>query len=161
MSDILAKSNPEVTLKVHIHNCLTVEQELSKSISFLNSLCSEYNFFEILKICIICHDLGKSNIEFQKLLKGEKNHWNGRRHELYSTPFIKNLNEKYKEYYAYILPSRFEAFPMVILESISNAIPIIGFNIECGIKDMITYKKEGFLINEYNSKEMAKKINEL
>lgn len=92
MSDILAKSNPEVTLKVHINNCLTVEQELSKSIPALNSLCSEYNFFEILKICIICHDLGKSNIEFQKLLKGEKNHWNGRRHELYSTPFIKNLN---------------------------------------------------------------------
>ncbi|MGL5649964.1 MAG: glycosyltransferase [Clostridium sp.] len=76
-------------------------------------------------------------------------------------PFTNKLNEKYKDYYCYILPSRFEAFAMVVLESISNGVPVIGFDMESGLKDMITDGKEGYLIKKYEVKKMAEKIIKL
>jgi CRISPR-associated endonuclease/helicase Cas3 len=90
MNEILAKSNPEISLDTHISDCLLIEQELFKSIPALTNISDKYKFFEVLKLSIIFHDLGKSNPEFQKLLKGKTNCWNNKRHELYSVPFIKN-----------------------------------------------------------------------
>lgn len=76
-------------------------------------------------------------------------------------PFTDKLNREYKKYYGYVLPSRYESFPMVVLESMYNGVPVIAFDIECGIKDMITSYKEGILIEKYNVKRMAEKIIEL
>ena len=75
--------------------------------------------------------------------------------------FTNTLEDKYKSYYAYILPSRFECFSMVTLESLNNGVPVVAFDLEGGVKEMITNNKEGILIKKYDVDEMAKKIIEL
>lgn len=88
---VWAKSEPAVTLKQHINDGLRILDCLQTSFPVLTKLCSE-KFWEILRICIICHDLGKVHSEFQHVLKGEKNRWFSQRHELFSIPFINNLH---------------------------------------------------------------------
>lgn len=87
---VWAKSEPVVTLKEHIDDGLRVLDCLQTSFPILTKLCSE-RFWDILRICIVCHDLGKVHSEFQHVLRGEKNRWFSQRHELFSIPFINSM----------------------------------------------------------------------
>ena len=72
--------------------------------------------------------------------------------------FTDKLQDNYLTSYAYILPSRLEGFSMVALESINHALPVIAFDLEGGLREMITPNKEGILIKRYDTKKMATKI---
>lgn len=69
--------------------------------------------------------------------------------------FSKDLDLILPEYFYYIQPSRFEAFPMIILESMSNGLPIIGFDIGSGFSELVTNDKEGYLAKPYNITQLA------
>lgn len=99
--EILAKSNPELSLKTHINDALELIPELKQSFERIHNIVDSKEFWNLLEQSIIFHDLGKAHLEFQKVLKGEKNNWNQQRHELFSLPFIdsSNLNKKDKIYY--------------------------------------------------------------
>jgi len=90
-NEILAKSEPKISLEVHVKDALEISEKLQKAFPQASKIFGE-KFWEILKFTIIFHDLGKSHSEFQKLLKGEKNNWKHHRHELFSFPFIQSLN---------------------------------------------------------------------
>lgn len=79
------------TLVEHIQDGLLVAKLLKSSFSTINKILDN-EFWDILELCIIFHDLGKTHPEFQKLLKGQSNKWNKHRHELFSYPFISGLN---------------------------------------------------------------------
>ncbi|MDX9852225.1 MAG: CRISPR-associated helicase Cas3' [Tenuifilaceae bacterium] len=89
--EVLAKSEPPISLKQHIDECLSVFESLRKALECLpvNDLS---HFWELVRIGIIFHDLGKSHSEFQKLLLGKRANWYHQRHELFSTPFINSLD---------------------------------------------------------------------
>lgn len=70
----------------------------------------------------------------------------------------KNIKEKYLESSFYIMSSRFEGMPMVLLEAMTCGLPLISFKCPCGPKDIITNGKNGFLCNNENIDEMANKI---
>lgn len=97
---LLAKSQdpktkePPRTLKEHIDDCLLIHSFLRQcfpKVAELSGLGEAY--WEILRTCVVCHDLGKAHQEFQKILKGEPNHWNSQRHELFSLPFVDALSD--------------------------------------------------------------------
>lgn len=90
---LLAKSEPKITLQEHIDDCLLIADFLEVSFPTINSLSSiKVDFWEVLRICIVFHDLGKAHAEFQKVLNGIKvNDWHGQRHELFSLPFVESL----------------------------------------------------------------------
>jgi len=90
-SEILAKSEPPVSLKQHIEECLIVYESLKNAFKRLPVSNSEH-FWEIVRFGIIFHDLGKSHVEFQKMLNGKYAEWYNQRHELFSVPFIDMLN---------------------------------------------------------------------
>jgi len=94
---ILAKSNPISTLQEHINDALQIADVLKKSFTNIASLIPEKDFWELLRISIIFHDLGKSHKDFQKVLQGQANEWRFQRHELFSLPFIKALSIKNKD----------------------------------------------------------------
>ena len=85
--EVLAKSEPPITLKQHIDECLNVYKSLRRAFENLpvNDL---NNFWDFVRLGIIFHDLGKSHPEFQKILLGKRANWYHQRHELFSTPFI-------------------------------------------------------------------------
>lgn len=89
-SEVLAKSEPQITLKQHIEDGLLVLENLKKCFPNLPVTNAE-NFWHLLRLCVICHDLGKSHSEFQRMLRGERHKWLKQRHELYSIPFVEGL----------------------------------------------------------------------
>ena len=88
---LLAKSDPQITLQQHIEECLQIEEQLKNCFPNLPMNCGN-GFWELVRMSICFHDIGKCHKEFQKLLYQRPNEWNNRRHELFSLPFIFNSN---------------------------------------------------------------------
>ncbi|MEA4936722.1 MAG: CRISPR-associated helicase Cas3' [Paludibacter sp.] len=88
--EVLAKSEPQVTLKQHIEDGLVILENLKKGFPNLPIENAEH-FWQLLRQCVVCHDLGKSHSEFQHMLRGERHNWLKQRHELYSIPFVEGL----------------------------------------------------------------------
>lgn len=74
---------------------------------------------------------------------------------------VKNIQDKYLESSIYVMSSRFEGMPMVLLEAMSFGLPVISFTCPCGPKDIIKENKDGFLVPFGNIELMAEKIEEL
>jgi CRISPR-associated endonuclease/helicase Cas3 len=91
VKEVLAKSEPPISLKQHIDECLRVYKSMQKSFGRL-PLNDIDRFWRLLRLGIIFHDLGKSHSEFQKMLLGEHGYWYHQRHELFSIPFINQLD---------------------------------------------------------------------
>ena len=91
---LLAKSNPETTLQEHINDVLLMVNVLKESFTNIDSIVTKNDFWQLLRLSAIFHDLGKSHNEFQNVLQGKSNHWSFQRHELFSLPFVMGLNYK-------------------------------------------------------------------
>ena len=68
------------------------------------------------------------------------------------------IEEEYLKSDVYIMSSRFEGFPMVLLEAASYNLPIISFDCPSGPSDIIENGVNGFLIKNFNEEEMQRKI---
>jgi glycosyltransferase involved in cell wall biosynthesis len=62
--------------------------------------------------------------------------------------FVKNIEEKYLESSIYMMTSRSEGFPMVLIEAMSCGLPCIAFDCPIGPRAIITNAENGFLIPE-------------
>ncbi len=75
-----------------------------------------------------------------------------------------NSNERMALVYSaadiFVIPSRIESFGQTASEAQSCGTPVIGFDIG-GLKDIVTHKKNGILIEPFNTKKMALAINDL
>ncbi|MCK9618153.1 MAG: CRISPR-associated helicase Cas3' [Lentimicrobiaceae bacterium] len=91
IQEVLAKSEPSVSLKQHIDECLRVYESLRKAFGRL-PVVNPDRFWELIRLGIIFHDLGKSHSEFQKMLSGKRANWYHQRHELFSVPFIDQID---------------------------------------------------------------------
>jgi glycosyltransferase involved in cell wall biosynthesis len=66
--------------------------------------------------------------------------------------------EIYSRYGLMAMTSNYEGFPMVLLEGLSNGLPLISFDIQTGPNEIITEGVNGYLIKAFDSNEYAKKI---
>lgn len=73
----------------------------------------------------------------------------------------KEIEKEYLKSSFYVMSSRFEGLPMVLLEAMNYGLPLISFDCECGPRDLIENGQNGFLVEPDNIKELAVKINEL
>lgn len=89
---LLAKSDPQITLIEHIQDCLKIWKCLEACFPQIEKILNDFNFWQVLRLAIITHDLGKGHLEFIKLLEQKPNKWHGQRHELFSLPFIDGLD---------------------------------------------------------------------
>lgn len=64
----------------------------------------------------------------------------------------------YREAAMYVMTSLQEGLPMVLLEAKSNKLPLVSFDIETGPDEIIRNGVNGFLIQPYDTEEMAEKI---
>ena len=71
------------------------------------------------------------------------------------------IASEYSDASIFILTSRSEGLPMVLLEAQAFGIPAIAFNCETGPSEIITDGKDGFLVENFNTIEMSKKLLEL
>lgn len=94
--ELLAKSDPRLTLKEHIEDCLKIWQCLKACFPQVPFLTASIDFWDVLRLSVIIHDLGKAHAEFNKVLRMLPNEWYGQRHELFSLPFIDGLTVEEK-----------------------------------------------------------------
>lgn len=74
---------------------------------------------------------------------------------------ITNVTEKYLESSIFILSSRFEGLPLVLMEAMSVGLAPVAFACPCGPKDIINDGENGLLCDNGNTIELASKICEL
>lgn len=84
----------------------------------------------------------KYNLEDRFILKGQ----------------INNLYKKYQEFSFMVMTSRYEGFPMTLLEGMGSGLPLIAFNVPTGPNEIIIDHKNGYLIEPFDMKDMIKKI---
>jgi len=60
--------------------------------------------------------------------------------------FVNNLDDLYKDYDVFILPSRLEGFPLVMLNALSSGLPVIAFDCPTGPGSIIKTGQNGTLV---------------
>lgn len=71
---------------------------------------------------------------------------------------VKNIQEKYLSASIYAFSSRFEGFGMVLIEAMACGVPCVSFDCPCGPRDIIADGTDGFLVENGNVDEFAKKL---
>jgi len=69
-----------------------------------------------------------------------------------------NVNEKLSESAFYVMSSRFETFPMVLLEAMSNALPVVSFDCPTGPASMLTPNEDSYLVPHNDVSAMAERM---
>jgi glycosyltransferase involved in cell wall biosynthesis len=72
-----------------------------------------------------------------------------------------DITAVYQEAIFFVLTSRNECFPMVLLEAQSSGLPCVAFDCETGPRHIIENNKNGLLIEKENVQQMAGAIIEL
>lgn len=76
---------------------------------------------------------------------------------VFSEP-VKYIQEKYLEATFYLMTSRTEGFPMVLLEAMACGLPVVAYDCPVGPGSIITNNQNGFLIEDGNSDAFVQKI---
>lgn len=74
---------------------------------------------------------------------------------------VSNILQRYGEYAFIVMTSRYEGFPMVLLEAAANRLPMVSFDIKTGPNEIIADGINGFLLNEEDTEGMSEKIRQL
>lgn len=74
-------------------------------------------------------------------------------------PWSNTIVEEYLNTSVYLMTSRTEGLPMVLLEAQACGLPIISFNCETGPSEIINDGIDGYLIDNFNIDEMSNKLS--
>ena len=69
-----------------------------------------------------------------------------------------DVYSKYDESSIFVLSSRYEGLPLVLIEAMSAGLPCVAFACPCGPRDCINDGEDGFLIESGNSEKLAEAI---
>lgn len=71
---------------------------------------------------------------------------------------VKDIQQYYEKCAFFVLPSRNEGFGMVLIEAMAYGKPVVSFSCKAGPRDIVTDKKDGFLVSTGDYKQFAKKM---
>ena len=74
---------------------------------------------------------------------------------------VSDLYDRYSHYSFLVMTSRYEGFPMVLLEGCGNALPLVSFDIPTGPDEIIVDGENGYLLKAFDVDGMAQKIADL
>ena len=56
------------------------------------------------------------------------------------------------------MTSRYEGFPMVLIEAAAKGLPMVSFDISTGPNEIIVDNENGFLVSKYDVESMLAKL---
>ena len=74
---------------------------------------------------------------------------------------VKGIENIYPNHGIYVMTSRYEGLPLVLLEAKQYKLPIVSFNCPTGPSEIVLDGKNGYLIDNFDTEEMSNKICEL
>lgn len=74
---------------------------------------------------------------------------------------VNDIEKYYKEAAIYVMTSRYEGFGLVLTEAKTYGLPCISFRCPAGPSEIIAHGKNGYLIECFDTKEMADRISGL
>lgn len=74
---------------------------------------------------------------------------------------IKDIQSLMQQSAIFVLPSRWEGLPMVLLEAMSQGMACIAFDCFTGPADILTHGKDGIIIEDQNNTNFAKELSKL
>lgn len=74
---------------------------------------------------------------------------------------VKNIADKYLFSSIYVMTSRSEGFPMVLLEAMASGLPCIAYDCPSGPRAIIEDGKNGFLVKDGNVNSFVEKLEKL
>ncbi|MBX9475466.1 glycosyltransferase family 4 protein [Yersinia enterocolitica] len=94
--------------------------------------------------------------EDKELLVNKIKELNLKRVEL--IPSTQNIRELYNQSGIYVMTSRFEGFPMVLLEAKASGLPIIAYDCDTGPSELIMDNEDGYLVPFADSNTFIEKL---
>ncbi|MEI6679466.1 MAG: glycosyltransferase family 4 protein [Mariniphaga sp.] len=76
-------------------------------------------------------------------------------------PSTDKIVEEYLNASVFMMTSRTEGLPMVLLEAQACGLPIVAFDCETGPSEIVTNNENGYLIADYNIEKMSQQLAEL
>ena len=150
----------------HMYNTSKFDKYHPMRIGFISRLSQQKNIPLLLKIA---NQLRKKNIFFNLFIYGEGEMYDFARdyikknklsNVVHLKGFEKNVYQIMKKIDILILPSLYECFPMIILESMASGVPVIASNVN-GIPEIIKDKYNGLLAESDNCEDFCSKIIDL
>ncbi|ETD72653.1 hypothetical protein V757_03120 [Pelistega indica] len=74
---------------------------------------------------------------------------------------LKDLENHYGRYSLTLLASYYEGFSMVCLESLAKAVPVIAYNVPCGLQHILKGNNGGVLVEDDNANAFSAAVIEL
>lgn len=74
---------------------------------------------------------------------------------------VTDLYDRYSEYAFMVMTSRYEGFPMSLIEGAANRLPLVSFDISTGPNEIITDGENGYLVNPASDEDMVERIRNL
>lgn len=74
---------------------------------------------------------------------------------------VDELHEQYRDHALFVLTSRNEGLPTVVIEAKANGLPVVSFACPAGPKELVREGVDGFLIEPGDVERMAERIIEL
>lgn len=71
---------------------------------------------------------------------------------------VKDIYKCFSKSSIFVLSSRYEGLPMVMLEAMGCGLPIVSFDCQCGPKDLLENNNAGILVQNGDIKGLAEKI---
>lgn len=72
---------------------------------------------------------------------------------------VKNPFKYYKKARFFVLSSKFEGLPMVIIESLACGTPVVSFDCPTGPKEIVVHNENGILVENQNNEKLIEAMN--
>lgn len=141
--------------------------EKSKKIISVGRLCPQKNYEMLLEIA---KDILDEHLDWEWDIYGEgelrpilvdKAKMLGISDRINFKGQVMDLYDRYKKYSFMVMTSRYEGFPMALLEGLANGLPLVCFDVETGPNEIIADGENGYLIEPFDKKKMIDKIRYL
>ena len=70
-----------------------------------------------------------------------------------------NIENQFYKSSIYVMTSRYEGQPLVLLESMACGLPVVSYACKCGPRDIISDGEDGFLIDMFDKKDFVNKLS--